>query len=41
MDDRFVVSKLRGEDGTTVVTVRLPYKLIQRLEDVVIKAELR
>jgi metal-responsive CopG/Arc/MetJ family transcriptional regulator len=29
--------QLRGEDGTTVVSARLPDRLLQRLEDVVIK----
>ena len=37
MSDRFVVTQLRGEDGTSVVTVRLPNRLVQKLEDVVIK----
>ncbi|MCL2047143.1 MAG: ribbon-helix-helix domain-containing protein [Defluviitaleaceae bacterium] len=37
MSDKFVISQLRGEDGTTVVTARMPDRLVQRLEDVVIK----
>jgi predicted transcriptional regulator len=37
LNDKFIVTQLRGEDGTTVVTARLPNKLVQRLEDVVIK----
>jgi metal-responsive CopG/Arc/MetJ family transcriptional regulator len=37
MSDNFVVTPLRGEDGTTVVTARLPDRLVQRLEDVVTK----
>jgi metal-responsive CopG/Arc/MetJ family transcriptional regulator len=37
MSDRFVITKLRGEDGTTVVTARLPDRLVQQLEDVVTK----
>jgi predicted transcriptional regulator len=37
MDDNFVVTQLRGEDGTTVVTARLPDRLVKRLEDVVTK----
>ena len=37
MSDKFVVSQLRGEDGTTVVTARMPDRLVQRLEEVVIR----
>ena len=37
MNDNFVVTQLRGEDGTTVVTARLPDRLVQQLEDVVTK----
>jgi hypothetical protein len=37
LSDKFVITHLRGEDGTTVVTARLPDRLVQRLEDVVIK----
>jgi len=37
LSDKFVISQLRGEDGTTVVTARMPDRLVQRLEDVVIK----
>ncbi len=37
MNDNFVVTPLRGEDGTTVVTARLPDRLVQRLEEVVTK----
>lgn len=37
MDDKFVVTHLRGEDGTSVVTARIPDRLVQRLDDVVIK----
>jgi predicted transcriptional regulator len=37
MSDNFVVTPLRGEDGTTVVTARLPDRIVQRLEDVVTK----
>lgn len=37
IEDKFIVTPLRGEDGTTVVTARLPDRLVQRLEDVVIR----
>ena len=37
MDDKFVVTHLRGEDDTTIISARLPDKLVQRLEDVVRK----
>jgi predicted transcriptional regulator len=37
MSEKSVVTQLRGEDGTTVVTARLPNRLVQRLEDVVVK----
>jgi predicted transcriptional regulator len=37
MSDKLVITKLRGEDGTTVVTARLPDRLVQQLEDVVTK----
>jgi predicted transcriptional regulator len=37
MNDNFVVTPLRGEDGTTVVTARLPDRLVQRLEEVMVK----
>lgn len=37
MKDKFVITQLRGEDGTSVVTARLPDRLVQRLEDVVAK----
>ena len=37
MKDKFVVTHLRGEDGTSVISARLPDRLVQRLEDVVIK----
>jgi predicted transcriptional regulator len=37
LSENFVISKLRGDDGTTTITARLPDKLVARLEDVVIK----
>ena len=37
MDDKFIVTHLRGEDDTTIISARLPDKLVQRLEDVVRK----
>ena len=37
MSDKFVVTKLRGENGSTVVTTRMPDRLVQKLENVVIK----
>ena len=37
LNDKFVVTPLRGDDGTAVVTTRLPNRLVQKLEDVVIK----
>ena len=37
VDDKFVVTQLRGEDGTTVITARLPNRIVQKLEDVVVK----
>ena len=37
MNDKFVIPKLRGEDKTTVVTTRLPDRLVQKLENIVIK----
>ena len=37
MDDKFVVTHLRGEDDTTIISARLPDRIVQRLEDVVRK----
>ncbi|MCL2698189.1 MAG: ribbon-helix-helix domain-containing protein [Oscillospiraceae bacterium] len=37
MNEDFVVKKLRGEDGTTNITTRLPNNLIERIEKIVIK----
>lgn len=37
MDDKFVITHLRGEDDTTVISARLPDKMVRRLEDVVRK----
>ena len=37
MNDKFIITQLRGEDGTAVVTARLPNRLVQKLEEVVIK----
>ncbi len=32
-DDRFIVSKAKGEDGYTIVSARLPQKLVERLDE--------
>jgi len=37
MDDKCVVTHLRGEDDTTIISARLPDRIVQRLEDVVRK----
>ena len=37
MSEDFIVKKLRGEDGTTNVTARIPNRLVERLEEVIIK----
>lgn len=37
MDDKFRITKLRGDDGTAVITARIPERLAQKLEDVVIQ----
>lgn len=35
--DKFIISKLHGEDNTTVVTTRLPDKLVKKLDDITVK----
>ncbi|MDR1736974.1 MAG: ribbon-helix-helix domain-containing protein [Oscillospiraceae bacterium] len=37
MTDKFVITPLRGEDGTTVISARIPDRLVKRLEDVIVK----
>ena len=36
-NEKFVVSKLRGEDNTTVVSTRMPNRLIDKIEEIIIK----
>ena len=35
MNKDFVIKKLRGEDETTVITARIPNRLVVRLEEIV------
>lgn len=35
--DKFIISKLRGEDNTTVVTTRLPDTLVKKLDNITVK----
>lgn len=36
-DDKFVISRLRGEDNTTIVTTRLPDRIVIKLDDICAK----
>ena len=35
MNKDFVIKKLRGEDETTVITARIPNRLVSQLEEIV------
>lgn len=35
MSDKLVITQLRGEDGTSTITARVPTRLVTRLDDIV------
>lgn len=33
-NDKFIIPKLQGEDNTSIITTRMPNKLVKKIEDI-------